>query len=290
MLSLAQARANRLATDWDNLAIPVPWFLGRRNIKPSLDDLLPLVRLPADLADEARALIGVLRLGPLDARGVYGFWAAQSIGDDIAIYKDDARAAELVRLHTLRQQDTRQGEPSLSLADFVAPRETLAPDYIGAYALTVNIDVAALGRPSISGGPERIGLVARVVTERLADAFAEHLHQQARRDWGYGADEDLTREALVAGNYRGIRVSPGSPALPDPSERVGIVRLLHLEEIGVALDSAYRVTPEVSILGFYFGHPEARLFEVGRVGRDQLVDHAHRKGLEIDTADESWLS
>lgn len=293
LLTLEEARANSLKTDWDNLRIPVPWFVGRRMVEPSIDDLIPLIDwapfssaildepfddgAARELYEQAQVMLGrVAKEKLLTARGVYGFWPANTSGDDIVVYKDDARATALVRFHMLRQRESIDGAPNRSLADFIAPKESFAPDYIGAFAVTAGIGAEELTREyerQIDSG----AIIAKAIAERLADAFAEYLHAQARKDWN--CDED-----------RGIRTSLGDPACPDRSDMPALFRLLHAPEIGITLSESFVVTPAASVSGLYLSHPQAKSFDVGPLGRDQVEDYATRKGVPIEQVEPSLAS
>ena len=315
LMGLGEARANHLKTDWDHASIPVPWFLGRRLVEPSIDDLVPFIdwtfffaawelkgRFPEILdhpsyGAAARELFAAAQIilrriideKLLTARGVYGFWPANAVDDDIVVYKDDSRASELVRFHMLRQQEPiADGRPNRSLADFVAPRESLAPDYIGAFAVTTGIGADALAREYEALRDDYSAIISKAIADRLAEAFAEYLHKQARQDWGYGAAEHLSIEDLAAERYRGIRPAFGYPACPDHSEKTSLFRLLHAPEVGITLTESFAMMPAASVSGLYFAHPEAKYFNVGRLGRDQVEDYARRKAVTIEQA-ERWL-
>ncbi len=285
MRTIDEARANRLATDWDTHAIPAPWFLGRRKVAPSLRDLLPFSTWPADADPAARPLVArIIQEQLLTARGVYGFWAAQSVGDDIVVYKDDARASELVRFRTLRQQgQLSEGAPSISLADFVAPRESFAPDYIGAFALTAGIGEHELARAAGADDPRTLAMV-QMATDRFTEALVEFVHRQARHDWGYEAEEQSSVADAVMGKYRGVRVSPGSSAYPDVSERAAILRLVHGLELDIAIDEEFQLSPRSSVCGLYLSHPASCSFALGELGADQVADYAERKGIGLEGA------
>jgi 5-methyltetrahydrofolate--homocysteine methyltransferase len=226
----------------------------------------------------------------ITARGVYGFWPANTLGDDIVVYRDDSRKAELVRFHMLRQQEPiADNRPNRSLADFIAPRDSGVPDYIGAFAVTAGLGVDAIVREFEAQHDDYSAIIVKALADRLAEAFAEYLHAQARRDWGYGADEHLSNDDLIAEKYRGIRPAFGYPACPDHSEKRQLFRLLHAEEAGVELTESFAMTPAASVSGLYFAHPQAKYFNVGRIGRDQLEDYAKRKGVTIEDA-ERWLA
>jgi 5-methyltetrahydrofolate--homocysteine methyltransferase len=316
ILSIADARANHLKTDWDDLELPAPWFVGRRVVEPALADLVPFIdwtfffsawelkgRFPEvlehpeygqaarELYDNGRRVLGrMLKEKNPKARGVYGFWPANADGDDIIVYKDDARNVELARFHMLRQQDIiADGRPNRSLADFVAPRASMAPDYLGVFAVT-----AGIGADEIAAAYERehddySAIIVKALADRLAEAFAEYLHAQARRDWGYAKDEHLTNDQLLGEAYRGIRPAFGYPACPDHTEKGTIFRLLDAPAVGMALTESFAMTPPASVSGIYLHHPQAKYFNVGRIGRDQLEDYAKRKGWTIGEA-ERWLA
>lgn len=295
LVPIETARANALTTDWDNYRIPVPWFLGRRLVEPRLAELVSYINWSKvaavvgagaaaegggqldELTRRGRAMLDRIAAGnAVYARGVYGFWPANSLGDDIVVYKDDARARALVRFHTLRQQKAvGDGDVNLALVDFVAPKESFAPDYIGAFAVVVRMDndvAAATG----AAHADDVAL-ANALPDALAEAFAELLHQQARNDWGYAQDEQLSPKDLTAGRYRGIRVAFGAPAAPDPHGNVALCRLLHAGEIGITCSETGEMGPAHTRSGLYFSHPESRHFEVGPIGADQQEDYDARK-------------
>jgi 5-methyltetrahydrofolate--homocysteine methyltransferase len=315
LLSLADARANHLKTDWDTLEIAVPWFVGRRVVEPALEELLPFIdwtfffaawdlkgRFPAildhpeyggparELYENAQTILErIVAEKRLTARGVYGFWPANSVCDDIVVYKDDARRAELARFHMLRQQEPiADGRPNRSLADFVAPKASLAPDYLGMFAVTAGIGADALAAEYEAQHDDYSAIIVKALADRLAEAFAEYLHSQARRDWGYGAREHLSNHDLIAEKYRGIRPAFGYPACPDHSEKTTLFKLLDAPAVGITLTESFAMMPAAAVSGLYFSHPQAKYFNVGRIGRDQLEDYAARKGVSLDVA-EKWL-
>ncbi|MFO7302065.1 MAG: methionine synthase [Acidobacteriota bacterium] len=309
LLTIEEARRNHVQTDWDNLEVPAPWFVGRRVVEPAIEELVPYIdwtfffsawelkgRFPAildhpsyggparELYEAAQQVLGRLaRERLITPRGVYGFWPANSSGDDIIVYKDDSRAVELVRFHMLRQQEPiADGRPNRCLADYVAPKETLVPDYIGAFAVTAGIGLDQVVAAYERQHDDYSAIIAKALADRLAEAFAEYLHQQARRDWGYGASEQLSPEELIEEKYRGIRPAFGYPACPDHSEKPALFRLLDAERIGITLTESYAMMPAASVSGIYLAHPEARYFNVGRIGRDQVEDYAARKGMPVE--------
>ncbi len=315
LLTLAQARGNRLETDWDNAALPAPAFIGRRRVEPKLADLVPFIdwtfffsawelkgRYPdilddptvgeaaRDLLANAQAMLGVMRSDPrIRAQGVYGFWPANADGDDLVVYRDDSRKTEIARFPMLRQQaPIADGRPNRSLADFVAPKSSLAPDYIGAFAVTAGLGVDELVAEYERKHDDYNSIVIKALADRLAEAFAEYLHAQARKEWGYDAGEQLSNADLVAEKYRGIRPAFGYPACPDHSEKRTLFTLLDAPAVGITLTETCAMLPAASVSGLYLSHPQAKYFNVGAIGRDQLEDYARRKGMTVEEA-VRWL-
>jgi 5-methyltetrahydrofolate--homocysteine methyltransferase len=317
LLSYEQALANRLQIDWDDHVTSTPWFLGRRY----LDDV-PLAELarfidwtfffsawelkgryPGILShpeygaqarvlfDEAQALLArIIDEKLLVAKGVYGFWPAAAEGDDVIVYKDESRRDELARLPMLRQQEQiADGRPNRSLADFIAPRGRGVPDYLGAFAVTAGIGADGLVRRFEQEHDDYNAIMVKALADRLAEAFAEYLHAQARKDWGYGESEGLSVDDLIAERFRGIRPAYGYPACPDHSEKFKLFELLDAGKQGITLTEHAAMLPAASVSGLYFSHPVAKYFNVGRIARDQLEAYAKRKGVTIEEA-ERWLS
>ena len=317
LLSYEQALANRLKTDWDDHVIASPWFLGRRYLDDvPLGDLAKFIdwtfffsawelkgRFPGildhpqygpaarELYENAQALLKrIIDEKLLTARGVYGFWPANTSGDDIVVYTDDARQQELTRLPMLRQQEViADGRPNRSLADFIAPRETGVPDYLGMFAVTTGLGADALVRPFEQDHDDYNAIMVKALADRLAEAFAEYLHAQARKDWGYGAGEKLSQEDLIGEKYRGIRPAYGYPACPDHTEKRKLFEVLDAGRQGIILTESFAMLPAAAVSGLYFSHPQAKYFNVGRIGRDQLESYAKRKGMSIEEA-ERWLA
>ena len=224
----------------------------------------------------------------MTCRAVYGFWPANADGDDVVLYDDAARRQELARFPMLRQQEPKSDtKPNRSLADFVAPVGQGA-DHVGAFAVTVH-GAEAQAKGFEAAHDDYNAIMVKLLADRLAEAAAEYLHAQARRDWGYGADERLTAEELVAEKYRGIRPAFGYPACPDHTEKRTLFRLLDAEAIGVSLTESCAMWPAASVSGLYFAHPQAAYFMIGRIGEDQVEDYARRKGMSRDEA-EKWLA
>ena len=226
----------------------------------------------------------------LQANAVYGFWPAASVGDDIALYRDESRAREVVTFNMLRQQqkkDQSDSTPCRSLADFVAPRESGLVDYVGGFAVTTGLGVPELVKHFEEDHDDYNAIMVKALADRLAEAFAELLHQRARREWGYG-NEDFTHEDLIAEKYRGIRPAFGYPACPDHSEKFKLFDLLDARSIGMELTESAAMTPAASVSGIYLAHPASRYFTIGRIGRDQVEAYAARKGVRVEEV-EKWL-
>ena len=318
LISFAEARANRFATDWAAVDIPRPAFLGRKVLDDyPLDQLIPFIdwspffqawelrgKYPAifddphvgpearRLFDDAQRLLGEIVAGRrLRARGVYGFWPAASDGDDVTVFEDESRTRPLATFHFLRQQWERVGQRTFySLADFIAPRDSGRVDYLGAFAVTAGLGCDELARGYEQAHDDYQAILAKALADRLAEAFAEALHAQARRDWGYGRDERFTNEQLIDEAYRGIRPAPGYPACPDHTEKRTLFGLLDAErQAGIHLTENYAMHPAASVSGLYFAHPEARYFTVDRITRDQVEDYARRKQWSVAEV-ERWLA
>jgi len=227
----------------------------------------------------------------LTARGVYGIFPANARGEDIELYSDEKRTGILETLHCLRQQAQKEAKsPSRSLVDFVAPKETGLRDYVGAFAVSTGFGLKELCDSFRAKQDDYNAIMAEALADRLAEAFAECLHKQARDAWGYGRAETLTAEEVIHEKYRGIRPAPGYPACPDHTEKAAIWRLLSVEEnAGVRLTESFAMWPGSSVSGFYFAHPDAIYFGLGKIDRDQVESYAARKGLPLAEM-ERWLS
>jgi 5-methyltetrahydrofolate--homocysteine methyltransferase len=301
LLSLVEARENRQELDFAG-ALARPSFEGLRVVEPSLETLRDYIdwqfffyawelkptfpdildRPEArELYDDATAVLDeIIRDGLLTARGVYGLWPASSEGDDIVVHHDN----ESTRFCFLRQQSAYgDSRPNRCLADFVAPEG----DYLGAFAVTTGIGLEELSARFEAEHDDYRSIIAKALADRLAEAFAEYLHEVARREW-YEHGGKLTHEQLIAERFRGIRPAFGYPACPDHSEKRKLFDLLGAEEVGITLTDSFAMIPGASVSGIYLGHPEARYFSVGRVGRDQVEDYAARKGEPIAEV-ERWL-
>ncbi|MDP5209042.1 methionine synthase [Microbulbifer sp. 2205BS26-8] len=230
-----------------------------------------------------RMLDEIIQQKHLRARAVFGLWPANSIGDDIIVYKDENRSAELARLHHMRQQVQKRGGDGLcrSLADFVAPLASGQMDYVGGFAVTTGIGADALADSYAAKNDDYNAIMVKALADRLAESFAETLHRQVRTEyWGYAPDEALSNAQLIKEAYRGIRPAPGYPACPDHSEKATLFRLLQAEQnAGVSLTEHFAMMPAAAVSGWYFAHPQAKYFNVGKIGRDQLQSLAERKGV-----------
>jgi 5-methyltetrahydrofolate--homocysteine methyltransferase len=318
LVSYAEARRARFTTDWATAEIAVPEFLGLRVLDDyPLAELIPYIdwspfflawelrgkypqiledpqvgRVARELYDEARRLLDrLVRERLLTARGVYAFWPANAIDDDIAVYADVQRSRELGRFHMLRQQWERVGTRVFySLADFIAPLESGRIDYLGGFAVTAGHGADELARRYQAQHDDHTAILVKALADRLAEAFAERLHLEARRAWGYGREENLSNEDLIAERYRGIRPAPGYPACPDHTEKRLLFALLEAERhAGIRLTESCAMWPAASVSGWYFAHPQSRYFSVDRVTRDQVQDYARRKGMSLSEV-ERWLA
>jgi 5-methyltetrahydrofolate--homocysteine methyltransferase len=317
LLPLSAARANRLAIAWHQDDLPEPAFLGRHVIEEvPLEALVPFIdwtfffhawglkgRMPQifehpkhgaaarELHASATAMLETLiRERSLRAAAVYGFWPAASDGDDIVLYADERRRAEIARFPMLRQQAAMPDDrPNRSLADFTAPAESGLRDHIGAFAVTAGLGAEALAARFERELDDYKAILVKALADRLAEALAEWLHARVRREWGYGIGEALSPEDLVAERYRGIRPAFGYPACPDHSEKFRLFDLLEARAIGMDLTETATMRPAASVSGLYFAHPQAAYFAVGRIGEDQARDYAARKGMPLEEV-ERWLA
>jgi 5-methyltetrahydrofolate--homocysteine methyltransferase len=318
LLSIEQARKNRLTFNWDDHEIATPWFLGRRHLDDvPLGEIAKFIdwtffftawelkgRFPAildhpqqgpaarELFENAQAMLKrIIDEQLITAKGVYGFWPANTEGDDIVLYKDDSRREVLQRFPMLRQQEViADKRPNRSLADFIAPKASGVPDYLGMFAVTAGLGADELAKGFEKNLDDYNAILVKAIADRLAEAFAEYLHAQARKDWGYeSADTRFSNAELVAEKYRGIRPAYGYPACPDHSEKFKLFDLLDARKQGITLTEHGAMWPAASVSGLYFSHPEAKYFNVGRIGRDQLADYARRKNEALEVT-ERWLA
>lgn len=319
--TLAGARANRLKIDWADYQPVKPSFLGTKVFDDyPIAELVPYIdwtpffatwelagQYPMILQDEkvgeaARSLFAdaqemlkqMVEEKWLKARAVIGFWRANQVeSDDIALYTDDMRQETIAILHSLRQQMKRKNSDraNMALADFVAPRETGIEDYVGGFAVSTGFGEDEVAKRFEEKNDDYRAILSKALADRLAEAFAEHMHARVRREfWGYAKDETLSNEQLIAEAYQGIRPAPGYPAQPDHTEKKTLFALLDAEKaVGIKLTESYAMWPGAAVSGFYFSHPQSEYFGVGRIERDQVVDYAKRKGMSL-TECERWLA
>ena len=307
LISIDQARRRKADIEWNAADISKPVFLGRRVIENlPLETLVEYIdwtfffatwemrgKYPAifedpkkgavarELYDNARVLLKrIIDEKLLQANGVYGFWPAASDGDDVVLFDEGGQGREIYRFPMLRQQETKRENQKnyVSLADFVAPIESGLTDHLGAFAVTAGLGADALAQSFEKDGDDYQAIMVKALADRLAEAFAEYLHQQVRREWGYEVGPMPSPTELTGENYRGIRPAYGYPACPDHSEKDKLFELLQAEEAGLALTENWAMTPAASVSGIYIGHPKAKYFQLGRVEIDQIEDYARRKG------------
>jgi 5-methyltetrahydrofolate--homocysteine methyltransferase len=318
-LSLKQARENALKIDWAKAQPAKPSFLGTRAFDDyPLTELVEYIdwtpffqtwelsgRYPAilddpkqgeaarALFDDAQAMLKQL----VDekwfrARAVVGFWPANSVGDDIFVYADEKRTEAIATLHTLRQQlEKREGRRNVALSDFIAPKDTFVPDYIGGFTVTAGIGEDVIADRFKHANDDYSSILVKALADRLAEAFAERMHQLVRKElWGYAAGETLSNHELILEKYQGIRPAPGYPAQPDHTEKGTLFRLLDAEKLaGVKLTESFAMWPGSSVSGLYFSHERSEYFGVGKIERDQVEDYARRKGWSVAET-ERWLA
>jgi 5-methyltetrahydrofolate--homocysteine methyltransferase len=316
-LPLAEARINKLKVDWSAYKPPTPTFFGVRSYDHyDLAEIAKVIdwspffqtwelvgKYPRIFEDEKygaaarglysdaqKMLVKIIDEKWLTAKAAYGFFPANADGDDILVFGDKARKFPIATLHSLRQQMAREtGRPNLALADYIGPRGV--EDYVGGFVVTAGHGEEAHIKAFEHDKDDYSAILLRALADRLAEAFAEHLHARVRREfWAYAPDETLTNEQLIAEGYRGIRPAPGYPAQPDHTEKGTLFKLLDGEaRAGVKLTESFAMWPGSSVSGLYFSHPDCRYFGVGKIERDQVVDYARRKGWSLDEA-ERWLA
>lgn len=317
LVPLEVARANRTPIEWRTEDLPLPTFTGVRVLEDfPIADLRELIdwtpffhtwelkgvyprifehdkygEQARQLFTDANALLDTIIANKLiTARGVYGLFPANAVGDDVELYADQSRTTVLERLHFLRQQTQKdKSEPCRSLADFIAPKESGLLDHIGGFAVTSGIGLTQLCEKLKGEHDDYNAIMAEAIADRLAEAFAEYLHRQVRREWGYGLDEALSPTELIEEKYRGIRPAAGYPACPDHTEKGTLWRLLDVQKnTGMFLTESFAMWPGSSVSGLYFAHPRARYFGLGKIDRDQIADYGVRKGTSIQEI-ERWL-
>ncbi|EGQ9938965.1 methionine synthase [Vibrio vulnificus] len=316
-VTLEAARANKVAIDWQSYTPPVPSQPGvhvfddfdvatlRQYIDwtPffltwSLVGKYPAIFDHEEVGEEAKRLFEdanewldrIEQEGLLKARGMCGLFPAASVGDDIEVYTDESRAQVAKVLHNLRQQTEKPKGANYCLSDYVAPKESGKNDWIGAFAVTGGVNERELADQFKAQGDDYNAIMIQAVADRLAEAFAEYLHERVRKEiWGYAADENLSNEELIREKYQGIRPAPGYPACPEHTEKGPLWELLNVEEtIGMSLTSSYAMWPGASVSGWYFSHPDSRYFAIAQIQQDQVESYAERKGWDLLEA-EKWL-
>jgi 5-methyltetrahydrofolate--homocysteine methyltransferase len=317
LLTLAEARARKPDSDWAGIDIPKPEFTGTRAFTDvPLADLVPFIdwgpffnawelfgAFPKILEDEkvgveakklyadAQTLLArIIKEKRFRANAVIGFWPANAVGDDVELYSDEARSKVLGRFHMLRQQTEKQpGQFNLSLADFIAPKDSGRIDYCGGFAVTTGLGVEEFAESFRKQHDDYSAIMVQALGDRLAEAFAEYMHKRARELCGFGKSEDLSNEQLIREQYRGIRPAPGYPACPEHTEKGILFNLLDATKAaGITLTESFAMSPASSVSGFYLNHPDAKYFGLGKIGRDQVEDYAARKGMSVDEA-AKWL-
>jgi 5-methyltetrahydrofolate--homocysteine methyltransferase len=317
VVPLETARTRRTPIEWRAEDLAVPSFTGVRVLDNfpletlrefidwsplfhawGLKGVYPRILDHEEQGEQARQIFAdanillnrIVEKKMITARGVYGFFPANAVGDDIELYADATRQEVLDRFHFLRQQANREGnEPCRSLADFIAPRETGLADSIGAFAVTSGIGLKELCDRFREQNDDYNAIMAEALADRLAEAFAECLHKRVRDEWGYGCQENLSPEELIQEKYRGIRPAPGYPACPDHTEKGTIWRLLDVQaNTGMLITESFAMWPGSSVSGIYFAHPESRYFSLGKIDRDQVADYHKRKGMTVAEV-ERWL-
>jgi 5-methyltetrahydrofolate--homocysteine methyltransferase len=326
LISIDEARRRAPKFDWKTEEIAAPEFTGLRTISSAagqggslpitLEDLVACIdwspffhtwelrgRYPSILqhekhgaqarelfADAQRLLEQIVNKNLLTAQGVYGFFPANSIGDDVVLFTDPSRQQALATFRFLRQQiEKTDGQPNWSLADFVAPKSASRADYIGAFAVTSGIGADELVKKFKADHDDYNAIMTEALADRLAEAFAEYLHRRVRLEWGYGKNEKLTIEQLIDEQYRGIRPAAGYPACPDHTEKWTLWKLLDAEKnAGIKLTESCAMWPGSSVSGLYFSSPKSKYFGVGKLDRDQVLDYHRRKGMDLADV-EKWL-
>jgi 5-methyltetrahydrofolate--homocysteine methyltransferase len=317
LVSLDAARKRRTAIQWRAEDLPQPEFTGVRVLDNfslatlrefidwspffhtwGLKGLYPRILEHEQQGEQARQIFKdgnalldqIIENKLLTARGVYGFFPASAVGEDVELYTDEARATVLDRFHFLRQQTGHDvNQPCRSLADFIAPKETRLPDHIGAFAVTAGLGLKELRDKFRADQDDYNAIMAEALADRLAEAFAECLHKRVRDEWGYGIAENLSHAEILQEKYRGIRPAAGYPACPDHTEKGTLWQLLDVQaNTGMLLTESFAMWPGSSVSGLYFAHPASRYFSLGKIDRDQVADYARRKAMTVAEV-ERWL-
>jgi 5-methyltetrahydrofolate--homocysteine methyltransferase len=317
LIPLAEARADRTPIAWREEDIAQPSFTGVRVLEDfplatlrefidwtpffhtwELRGVYPRILEHPTYGDQAKKIFAeandlldeIIAKKLLTARGVYGLFPANAVGDDVELYADESRATALGRFHFLRQQSAKEkAEAHRSLSDFIAPKETGLRDHIGGFAVTSGIGLKEICDRYRAQHDDYNAIMVEAIADRLAEAFAECLHKRVRDEWGFGRDEHLGPQELIEEKYRGIRPAAGYPACPDHTEKGELWKLLDVERnTGMKLTESFAMWPGSSVSGLYFAHPQARYFGLGKIDRDQVVDYQARKGMSLDEV-ERWL-
>jgi 5-methyltetrahydrofolate--homocysteine methyltransferase len=318
LVPYAEALQRRFQSDWSTLDIPQPSFTGSKLLYdfpleqiieyidwspffmswelkgkyPKIFDDGHVGAAARELFDNGQSMLRrIVKEKRIRAHGIYGFWPAASVDDDVIVYRDEARQHELATFHFLRQQWERHGQSDFrSLADYIAPKDSGREDYIGGFVVTAGDGADEFAKEFEAAGDDYNSILVKSLADRMAEGFAELLHHRARIDWGFGTDEGLTTEQLIEERYRGIRPAAGYPACPDHTEKETLFQLLQAtDKVGVKLTESFAMWPGASVSGLYFAHPESRYFAVDRLTQDQVQVYARRKGMSLREV-ERWLS
>lgn len=319
LIPIEKARENKLKIDWNKIEIKKPNKPGITVLKNyslarlknyidwtpffmtwELKGKYPTIFEDEKVGNEAKKLFDdanklldrIISENLLTANAVFGLFPANSVGDDIEVYTDESKHGLLTVFHTLRQQSLKtEGQPNFALADFVAPKDSGLTDYIGAFGVTAGTGIERLIENFEKNHDDYNSIMVKAIADRLAEAFAEHLHELVRKNyWGYSPDENFTNEDLIKEKYVGIRPAPGYPAQPDHTEKIIIFEILDVEKnAGIKLTESLAMYPAASVSGLYFAHPEAKYFNVGKIDKDQITDYHRRKGMSVEEV-ERWLS
>ncbi len=312
ILPFAEARRRKLSLDWssapdrpsvlgvqtfddfplEELARFIDWnpFFQTWEMRGRYPQILEEPKAKELFDDAQRLLAEIIEKRLIRARGAFGIWPANAVGDDIELYRDETRGDTAATLHTLRQQQAKAaGQSNFALSDYIAPKESGQPDYVGAFAVTAGIGVDELVGHFSKDHDDYNAIMTKALADRLAEAFAEVLHKKAREVWGFGSSESMSIEELIGEKYRGIRPAPGYPASPDHTEKQAIFDLLDASSLGLELTESFAMTPAASVSGLLFAHPQSHYFSLGKIGADQVRDYHLRKGLTLQET-ERWLA
>jgi 5-methyltetrahydrofolate--homocysteine methyltransferase len=318
LLTIEKARENKFKIDWENETIQKPALIGLQDVSVSAEELIPFIdwtpffrtwelhgRYPAIFDDtvvgkeakmlfeDAQEMLGkIVSENWLTYKGVIGIFPAAASGDDIVIYADESRSEIAYTQKSMRQQSKKApGIPNFALSDFIAPLDAEKADYIGGFVVTTGLGIDAHVKAFEADHDDYNSILLKALADRLAEAFAEHLHRRVRKDlWGYASDEALDNSALIKEKYKGIRPAPGYPACPDHTEKIGLFELLDAtNRTGVILTDSLAMLPAASVSGWYFANEKSKYFGVGKIGNDQVKSLAERKEMELHVM-ERWLS